>query len=110
IGLPDLQRLDLSFDPLQNRSSGYTNGTGFYTRLTGGAKLTLAKGLALEGMYGAVIENNSIRDYDDVTGFNSQYEIARMTVTGPPLQSYLPTTGGTFSNTTIGKKNWTIDR
>lgn len=107
-GLADLGRLDLSYDPSRNFNSGYTKGDNLNSRLLAGVTLKIIKGLRFEGVYGGVLVNGRTQAYDAVTGYAGQYELARMTVAGPPVKSYVPTTGGTRSITNSQQRNWTV--
>src|SRR5690606_32941573 len=107
-GLPDIGRLDLSYNPLTQLTSGYTNGTVWRSRLLSGVNLTLGAGFRFEGTYGVDLANAQQKSYDSAGGFDGQVEIGKMTVAGPPLVSYLPTTGGRLQQSNIQDRNWTI--
>ncbi|WP_164735449.1 SusC/RagA family TonB-linked outer membrane protein [Pseudoflavitalea rhizosphaerae] len=107
-GLPDLGRLDLSFDPAANFNAGYTKNNNQNSRFLGGVNWKILKGLRFEGTYGAVLINNEQRSYDDISSYNSQVELAKMTVTSPSLKALLPTTGGTLQATNLKHRNWTV--
>jgi TonB-linked SusC/RagA family outer membrane protein len=108
IGLPDLGRLNLGYDPSANFNTGYTKDNNQNSRFVGGVNWKIVKGLRFEGMYGGVLINNQQRSYDDITSYNSQMELAKTTITASALKAYLPTTGGTFQVNTQKQRNWTV--
>jgi TonB-linked SusC/RagA family outer membrane protein len=108
IGLPNIGKLNLSYNPQNDFDSGFTKGTSYNTRLLTGVTAKLLKGLRFEGTYGAVLNNTQTEIYDDASGYLGQIEIAKMTVTTPALKSFVPTTGGNYANVNGQRRNWTI--
>lgn len=107
-GLPDIGQLDLTYNPAEQLTSGRTNHAIWRSRLLSGVNVRLGKGFRFEGTYGADLVNSQQKSYDAASGFDGQVEIGKMTVAGPPLFTYLPTTGGRLQQTNIQERNWTI--
>lgn len=104
-------RVSLDYNPLDEFNYGYTKSDAFLTRLTGGIKVNLFKGLRYEGIYGYVKGANKTTSYDDANSYLVRSELVQFTVAATPAATpvyYLPVTGGRYGIDNTNQRNYTV--
>ncbi|WP_169305739.1 SusC/RagA family TonB-linked outer membrane protein [Sphingobacterium alkalisoli] len=104
-------RVNLDFVPLDEINRGRANGTGLSTRIVGGGKINLYKGLRFEGTYGYNVSSSNNRMVLDQESYVVRNELMTFTqaptVNSTPVYN-LPTNGGRLTENNALTKNWTI--
>ncbi len=104
-------RVNLDYVPLDEMNNGYTQNDNNLNRITGGAKITLLKGLRFEGIYGYTKGANKSTSFDNEKSYLVRSELSQFTVAATPAATpvyYLPTVGGIYTVTNTNIKNWSI--
>lgn len=104
--------IGLDYNPLLERSYGYTDDDLLAARITAGLTARLAKGLSFNGVYGFFRTAEKTRSFDDSRSYLVRSEAVQFTVPaatagGQPVH-YLPVTGGRYQVTNAYQKNWTV--
>lgn len=99
----------LSYSPIDNQETGFTNSNAFMARFTGGLTVTLYKGLRYEGIVGYIRGTNKTEAYDDNTNYGQTVQLLRFAQNnGGNIKYNLPNTGGRYNVTNITDENWTV--
>lgn len=111
IAYQNRSRINLDYNPLNERDYGYTKSDALMNRIVAGATIRFFKGLRFEGTYSYLKGANNTASYDDTKSYLVRSEIPQFTVAATPSATpvyYLPTNGGRYSVTNLSQRNWTV--
>ncbi|OFY38447.1 MAG: hypothetical protein A2X18_02935 [Bacteroidetes bacterium GWF2_40_14] len=111
ISYQNRSRINLDYNPLNEREYGYTNGDNNINRVVGGVTINLIDGLKFEGTYGYTSVKNNMGAFDSDKSYLVRSEAAQFSVAATPSVTpvyYLPVSGGKYVVTNTGQSNWTI--
>lgn len=104
-------RINLDYSPLEEIDRGYTKGNALFTRLVGGVKLEILKGLHYEGTFGYNINSSKNRVVLDQNSYTVRNEVMSFTqapaVNSTPVYN-VPAFGGRLTAADKQLKSWTV--
>lgn len=107
-------RVSLDYNPLNEIDYGNTQRNSLLARLNSGFKLSLMKGLRIEGTYGYIQSKNTNREFESINSYIVRKEVASFAVAATPAvvpRYYLPITGlvgGRLTTLNGDQKKWDI--
>lgn len=108
--IESLGKMPLNYNPMDNRSTGFTKSSIFSGRFNGGITANLFKGLRFEGVYGYIREQNRTYQYDDHTNYQQRVNIMNFAVVAPNgnVTYNLPLAGGQYTTNNAMVENWVV--
>ena len=107
-----LSRVNLNYNPLEERNFGYTKSNFISSRNILGLKVKIVDGLEFQGTYSLIRDVNKNEVYADHESYQVRKETVEFTTLdpngGPDPIYLLPTTGGNYSVSTNNSRNWNI--
>ena len=104
-------RIDLNYNPLDERNFSDETSEAFNTRLIGGVIIDVFDNITFNGTYSYTQGSNKVSNYTSDESYSVRSELAQFTVADSPDVTpiyYLPETGGKYSERNISNRNYTI--
>jgi TonB-linked SusC/RagA family outer membrane protein len=104
-------RINTDYNPLNERSLGYSKNNNLNLNATANIGVKLWKGLSFQGTYGYIKGPGTGSYYTDNKALSQRKQIIAFTV-APTVGStpvyYLPLNGGNYSRNNYDQRNWTV--
>jgi len=109
-GIQNLSKIDLNYNPLDNRNTGFNKSNAFTGRFNTGFSLKLLKGLEFEGVYGYTKGTSRTQQYYDHTNYQQRVNVVNFaTVNSAGTVTYnLPATGGQYTLNNTTQDSWVL--
>lgn len=103
--------INLDYYPLREAEYGYNKSNLLSINVTGTVNVKLWKGLSFDGTYGYVTNPGTLENYADHKAYSQRTQLVSFTMPasgGSGPRYLLPATGGTYTVTTTGQRDWTV--
>ncbi len=104
-------RIDLNYNPLDERNFSDEISEAFNTRLIGGVNIDIFDDIKFNGTYSYIQGSNKTSNYTSDESYSVRSELAQFTVADSPNDIpiyYLPETGGRYTESNISNRNYTV--
>ncbi|MFI0429399.1 SusC/RagA family TonB-linked outer membrane protein [Mariniflexile sp. HMF6888] len=104
-------RIDLNYNPLDERNFSDEISEAFNTRLIGGVDIDIFDNIKFNGTYSYIQGSNKTSNYISDESYDVRSELVQFTAADSPNDTpiyYLPETGGRYTESNISNRNYTI--